>query len=652
MLNKREELGNLVRAHRDLKGWSQEVLAEQLGSLTNRSAVAHLEQGLRVPKPEALKGICEALGIPPEYWEPFTNPRSLQRLEFEEVLAELVGESVSLDGHDETSKTVVEQRIGELFSEPTPRKQTLDRLNSILVYYGVQPVSEAFFATYFQTQAFASIASLDSAIKGYQKDAIRVFSTLKEAYRAFNQQIPLEGLNQLLGPIKPKPLEPYSERDEWDRVKEVPDDRLADLGYISAARVKQESTERQALKSFLESLAKDIHSKGKAALDEVPQKTLRKMDSFLRKFQSNIRHGFLSPLFVPDSDELEREAIRLAPTDLELARIAETQRTALANLAQYLSADYMDVYVATSMRTDADFISVNQFIRSLFKHEKIRPLKLRYFNPTQSWIDDRIAKGLVEALMLRRAAVTIYMAQKVDTFGKDSEASVALGQGKPVVVYAPKLVLPGATHDAEELFQQSRAQLLDMLNEDDRREIDDTVDHQAIVSKVLTAKLEKATNAELSQMAAVHWADFDLYSEAERIEVEDKKAQYRRWLDGSIRGTGSHELLLDGIRSDVIGIFVATGVRFEQRSKLFREIHPLALQVILSSGVLNGILVVRSVEQCAQALFALIHNDLQLNLQKDEHNYRLIEEITGSTIRVISRHRLLRHAFEAFYGRI
>ena len=65
-------------------------------------------------------------------------------------------------------------------------------------------------------------------------------------------------------------------------------------------------------------------------------------------------------------------------------------------------------------------------------------LNLRYFNPTQSWIDDRIAKGLVEALMLRRATVTIYMAQKTDTFGKDSEASVALGQGRPVIVYVPK----------------------------------------------------------------------------------------------------------------------------------------------------------------------------------------------------------------------
>ena len=99
----------------------------------------------------------------------------------------------------------------------------------------------------------------------------------------------------------------------------------------------------------------------------------------------------------------------------------------MRNLASYLSADYLDLYVATSMRSDADYVSVDQFVKTLFVNDLIRPLKLRYFNPTQSWIEDRIAKGLVEALMLKRAAVTIYMAQKSDTFGKDSEASVALG---------------------------------------------------------------------------------------------------------------------------------------------------------------------------------------------------------------------------------
>ena len=95
---------------------------------------------------------------------------------------------------------------------------------------------------------------------------------------------------------------------------------------------------------------------------------------------------------------------------------------------------------------------------------------------------------------------------------------------------------------------------------------------------------------------------------------------------------------------------MAVAIRFESRPKVFREIHPLALQVILSSGVLNGILVVRSVNQCAEILHFLVENRLNLELHKDEFNYRLIERTTESTVRVISRHRLLRNAFEVYYS--
>jgi len=101
----------------------------------------------------------------------------------------------------------------------------------------------------------------------------------------------------------------------------------------------------------------------------------------------------------------------------------------------------------------------------------------------------------------------------------------------------------------------------------------------------------------------------------------------------------------------LISVLVATAVRFERRAKTFREDHPLALQIILSSGVLNGILVVRSVRQCAEVLNALIRNRLSLELVTDDQNYKLVEAGTRSTMRVISRNRLLRNAFEAQYER-
>jgi hypothetical protein len=97
----------------------------------------------------------------------------------------------------------------------------------------------------------------------------------------------------------------------------------------------------------------------------------------------------------------------------------------------------MDVYVATSMRTGLDFLEQRKFIHTLFEHPLIEPLNLRFFDPTISYVDDRITKGLIECLMIRRAKVTIYNASKEDSLGKDSELAATLAQGKPVIVYVP-----------------------------------------------------------------------------------------------------------------------------------------------------------------------------------------------------------------------
>ena len=99
----------------------------------------------------------------------------------------------------------------------------------------------------------------------------------------------------------------------------------------------------------------------------------------------------------------------------------------------------MDVYVATSMREKADFWNVSRFVSELFDKPEIKELKHRYFDPTQAYCPHRIDKGLSEALMLKRARCAIYMAGESDTLGKDSELAATLAQGKPVVVYVPRL---------------------------------------------------------------------------------------------------------------------------------------------------------------------------------------------------------------------
>lgn len=645
MGNRLRELGATVKVLREHRGLSQEQVANGCGFEMTRTVVSYLEQGRSLPKPDSLSAICKYVDIPNSIWEPFTKEKSQLRFEFEEHLSNFVGRLVNLDMLDETAQDTAEDLISNIFSSNPTGKQLLDLFNSILVYYGVGPAKRRFFEKYFNPSAFGSIKEFSDAIKIYQMDAIRLFPTFSEAFEILNGS---DNVDSVLLPIRERSLEEYQARTDWNQIEIIGDELLPDLGYISAQRWRKEANERKWLISQLKYVAGIMKKDGPSAIQELAVKNKRKIDSLLRKFESTVIHGVSSPLFQPDPDALEREAERLAPkSDEELQRMERTQRIALRNLSRYLAADHLDVYVATSMRTDSDYVSVNHFVTSLFAHERIRPLKLRYFNPTQSWIEDRVAKGLVEALMLKRASVTIYMAQKTDTFGKDSEASVALGQGKPVIVYVPKLDV-GEAIDSEELFGLPRRDLVQRYNRiPGEDEADDTMDDEALVAGILKNFLERRDDEVLRECVRKYWADFELYAEAERFSAELRQ-NYRSWLDDVLSNNKNSSIDQD-LRSAVVSALVASSINFEKRAKIFREVHPLALQVILSTGVLNGILVVRTVEQCAKVLYALVSNCLELDSQIDDENYRIVERLTKSTIRVISRNELLQYAFEAHY---
>jgi transcriptional regulator with XRE-family HTH domain len=66
------DLGKLVQSVREQRRFTQQQLSNELrGIVRNRSAVAHLEQGLRLPDGDELEGICRYLGIPEAFWVGF-----------------------------------------------------------------------------------------------------------------------------------------------------------------------------------------------------------------------------------------------------------------------------------------------------------------------------------------------------------------------------------------------------------------------------------------------------------------------------------------------------------------------------------------------------------------------------------------------------
>ncbi len=100
---------------------------------------------------------------------------------------------------------------------------------------------------------------------------------------------------------------------------------------------------------------------------------------------------------------------------------------------------------------------------------------------------------------------------------------------------------------------------------------------------------------------------------------------------------------------------IAECSRFDQRAKMLKEIHPLAMQVDLESGVSNGVLVVRSPEECAELLYRFLTNRLEFTIKhveyKDEvrggkEGYTLlIEDISTSSFRVITDQKRLTNSF-------
>lgn len=650
-------LAELVKAHREEQGTTQEALAKGLGAPHNRSEIAHLEQATKLPPPKSIEAICSSLKIPPKLWQPYTNAQTHQRLKFEQIFSELIGRPLSLYGHTRISIHSAERQISLLFDGSlTSETHYYDGLNSVLTFYSARHLGRDFFLHYIGPRSFASLDALQKSVTVFHVDALRMFPTFEAAFEELNGA---PNLKEILAPLAPRSDSTYRERSRWAGIVEIPEGELRDLGYVSASTAEKQDEDRQFLVNALLDLAKN-KERGGAPLTGITEKRQSRIVALLTKFHTTLKPDQISPMFLPSAEELRRQADAVAPPK-DAARIARrkaTQETAETNLASYLSADHLDVYIATSMRTPADFVSVSRFSRSLFSHELIAPLSLRYFNPTQSWILDRIAKGLVEALMLKRAAVTIYMAQKTDSFGKDSEASVALGHGKAVVVFVPRLFLPEQEFDSGELGRAGDDELLSRgaktipdFDGSEYRTQDGGLDRTAIIARVIQVAVDAIQPDGLAVVARDHWADFDLAGEALRAS-DDKalQAEYAEWATTCAAAsdwTPPSATVALCVRR-VIAIVAAD---FERRATMFREIHPLALQVILSTGVLNGILVVRSVADCAATLAELLRNELKLSVHSDDNNYKLIEERTSSTIRVISRHRLIRNAFTKYYRR-
>jgi hypothetical protein len=270
------------------------------------------------------------------------------------------------------------------------------------------------------------------------------------------------------------------------------------------------------------------------------------------------------------------------------------------NHEAYLVSDHLDVYIATSMRERHEFQMVHDLTHKIFSHPDLAALKLRYFDPTQAYCRNRVDKGLAEALMLKRAKCTIYFAQETDTLGKDSELASTLAQGKPVIAFIPDPPPEYAVH----------------LLQDLKHTYPDRTERSLILEQLRLFEPKAA------------WDDTEV----------------RQWVNAP-----------DGFNVDAGKARLQQAIKrhYDGRARVLCEDHPLGIQVNLANGVANGVLVVRTIENCAELVRRIVLRRLEFEIEdkvEDGMKYAYLRETVSRCIfRVVTGDKMLMNSFWNFY---
>lgn len=329
------------------------------------------------------------------------------------------------------------------------------------------------------------------------------------------------------------------------------------------------------------------------------------------------------PAAILNIDKIERDLVYLngyLAEEVSEELLEKVRNRGKFNTNVYLTSDYMDVYVATSMRDIVEYQSVYDLCEEVFNDDRIKELNMRYFDPTQSFHENNRAKGLIEGLMLKRATCTIYAAQEKDSFGKDSELAATLAQGKPVIVFIPKV------------------------------SIDDSKFMKHLESLPLRILIDRAES-------------FRIGFDKKDWDFIDKLIKE---ISGGLEKNNSDETIKAQISNKIdksINIISNAASKFyDYRANLIKYIHPLSFQVNLRTGVANGVLVVRTHKECSDILHDILTNRMEFDIVNpgepyegisddkiDTLNYLLVEKKTKCAFRIVTKDELLTNSFWNFY---
>ena len=517
-------------------------------------------------------------------------------------------------GHDQINR---DSLAAILRDDGTPLD--CSHLNELLLLVHKDRVEGPFFEYFFGSDC--TVGRIPDCIAGFQKAALQLYGNFVFAYRTLSRIKDTGEFSQKVRDISRKPdaeLNWFRKRQaRLLEIDQIGRDLTPFVGYLSMRDIPADLRSCEFLLSAVKALAPTAN--WDEYLSQVGIMANPDERAPLLEIVDNYR-GFAEEAAVSDFHAFLEQSFGLLNGRKE--EVQRVRARAANNQDTYLTWDHMDVYFATSMRKSWEYMDLYDFIEQLMASVEFEDLGLRYFDPTQAYTDNRINKGLVEALMLKRARCTVYSVQDTDTLGKDSELASTLAQGKPVIAFVPDV---DVDRRATQLASEEPVTILERLR------------------FVLYADDQLAQGL----------AD-DEYQLLDR--VQDELAEYcskRIWL--SIPDGNATTRFRDALGQDLVTFcrIVARSEKavYDKRAQTLKEAHPLALQVNLTTGVANGVLVVRTVPDCAALLRRILLSNMEFTLEERDGMWLLRERISGCIYRVVTNDRKLNNCFWNFYLR-
>ncbi|MHB8155068.1 MAG: hypothetical protein ACYDFR_03320, partial [Candidatus Omnitrophota bacterium] len=483
-----------------------------------------------------------------------------------------------------------------------------NEFNELLLNFNKDRISPGFFQFFFlkkesDLETKLSIKQIENGVAYFRKLAMRAYGNIIFAYRTLSRLTYKQIESRLRECVRDSKsiIKDFKNRaQKLQDLREINTDSVHLLGYLTVGGMDVDSRTAVALQDAGISFYK------KRLKQDFCHFSLNYIKSGKAKIESNLLPGILhqakkvlqiyfeinKPIDIDKFNKFLNESV--LKTIALRKKMKETKDVGKFNNAVYLTWDHMDVYLATSMRRKWEFQNLYSFVNKLFKNKKLKELKLRYFDPTQSYDDSRICKGLTEGLMLKRAKCTIYSIQESDTFGKDSELAATLAQGKPVIAFVPKIDVDKHSKELEgmpiEFFIYEMRVLFETFEKTETRNHclrwlkNKRLD---IVSVDLLEKFLNNFNEKINKFNAEK-----VWNTIETPWARDKDFKKKHRND---------------FKTFCYLISIADKYLYDGRATTLMR-HPLGIQVNLNTGVANGVLVVRKIDKCAELLYSILTN--------------------------------------------